>query len=96
MDILFHVATADAARVLMPLARACARARRRYACFFTNDGVLGLQRGELLVALGDAARLVACEESWQRYCEGVACPVELGSQTVSSALMGEGARVVSL
>jgi hypothetical protein len=39
---------------------------------------------------------VVCEESWHRFCPGSACPVELGSQTVNSALVGEAQRVVSL
>jgi hypothetical protein len=96
MEVLFHVATPDGARILIPLARACSRARRRYACFFTHDGVLGLRHRELLLAAADAVRLVACEESWRKFCADIACPVELGSQTVNSALIGDAARVVSL
>lgn len=95
-DILFHVSTARGGAILLPLARACTRATRSYACFFTNDGVLGLQNPELCGVLGGAARAVACEESWNRHRPGLACPVELGSQTVNSALMGEAVRVVSL
>ncbi len=94
IDILFHVSTARGGAMLLPLARACARSR--YACFFTHDGVLGLREPELCAALEGAQRAVACEESWNRHCPGIACPVELGSQTVNSALMGEAVRVVSL
>ena len=46
--------------------------------------------------VGGAARAVVCEESWHRFCPDSPCPVELGSQTVNSALMGEAQRVVSL
>lgn len=96
MDILFHVTTPDGARLLAPLARACARAGRAFGCFFTNDGVTGLRDAALREALAGAARAVACEESWHRFCAEAPCPVELGSQTINSALMGESARVVSL
>ena len=48
-----------------------------------------------LRTLGDA-RAVVCEESWHRFCGKASCPVELGSQTVNSALMGEAKKVVSL
>ena len=96
MEILFHVSTPEGARVLLPLAGACMRARRSFACFFTHDGVLGLKHEALLYALAAAARVVACEHSWHRFCEGSACPVELGSQTANSALIGEAGRVVSL
>ena len=43
-----------------------------------------------------ARRLVVCEESWHRFCVDTACPVEFGSQTANSALIGDAARVVSL
>jgi hypothetical protein len=39
---------------------------------------------------------VVCEESWHRFCPQLACPVEAGSQTTNSALMGEARKVVSL
>jgi hypothetical protein len=96
MDLLFHVATPQAARILASLARACSRAGRRFACFFTHDGVLLLNDRDVRAALAGAARLVVCEESWHRFCAGRDCPAELGSQTVNSALIGEANRVVSL
>ncbi len=95
MDILFHVSTADGGRFLLPLAQACLRAGRSFACFFTHEGVLGLHEEALRGILSQAQRAVACEESWHRYSKA-ACPIEPGSQTVNSALMGEAARVVSL
>lgn len=96
MDILFHVGTADGGQLLAPLARAAARAHCRFGAFFTHEGVLGLDDAELRAALGAAERAVVCEESWHRYCPGRPCPVEAGSQTVNSALMGAATRVVSL
>lgn len=95
MDILFHVATEGGTQVLLPLARACRRRGHAFAAFFTHEGVRGLLDAELQAALA-GARAVVCEESWHRFCGKAACPVELGSQTANSALMGEAGRVVSL
>lgn len=95
MEILFHVSTEAGARFLLPLAHACRRGRHAFGAFFTHGGVVGLRSAELQAALRDA-RAVACEESWHRFCGDSPCPVELGSQTANSALMGEARRVVSL
>lgn len=94
MDILFHVATEAGARFLPPLARACRRRGNSFAAFFTHAGVRGLDAA-LLAAL-ENARAVACEESWHRFRGEASCPIELGSQTTNSALMGEARKVVSL
>ncbi|MBE7421348.1 MAG: hypothetical protein HS110_02670 [Zoogloeaceae bacterium] len=98
MDILFHVTTEAGAQLLAPLARACRRGNHAFAAFFTHEGVRALRDAEVQAALDGAraARVVVCEESWHRFCADAACPVELGSQTVNSALMGEAKRVVSL
>lgn len=96
MKILFHVATEAGAQLLLPLALACRRGGHAFGVFVTHDGVRGLLDERLQSALGGAARAVVCEESWHRFCPGSPCPVELGSQTVNSALMGEAQRVVSL
>lgn len=95
MDILFHVATEAGAQYLPPLARACRRRGRAFGAFFTHEGVRGLLDAQLQAALADA-RAVVCEESWHRFCADRPCPVELGSQTVNSALMGEAKKVISL
>ncbi len=95
MDILFHVGTEAGARFLLPLALACRRGKHAFGAFFTHEGVRGLLDAEVQAALQDA-RAVVCEESWHRFCGEATCPVELGSQTVNSALMGEAKRVVSL
>ncbi len=98
MDILFHVATEAGAQVLLPLALACRRGGHAFGAFFTHEGARGLLDAGLQAALRDsrAARVVVCEESWHRFCGDAACPVELGSQTTNSALMGEAKKVVSL
>lgn len=95
MDILFHVSTVGGARLLAPLARACRRRGASFAAFFTHEGVRGLLEADVQAALA-GSRAVVCEESWRRFCAGTACPAELGSQTVNSALMGEARKVVSL
>lgn len=96
MNILFHVSTADGGSLLQPLAQAATRLGASFGAFFTHEGVVGLKDEQLLAALANARRAVVCEESWHRYCSGHACPVELGSQTINSALMGEAATVVAL
>lgn len=96
MDILFHVGTRDGTRFLLPLALACHRGGHAFGAFFTHEGVYGLKDEHLHAALRNAARAVVCKESWQKFCSGLICPVELGSQTANSALMGEAAHVVSL
>lgn len=96
MDILFHVTAPESARLLLPLATAAQRCSARFACFFTHEGVLGLRDAALVAALRAAERAVVCEESWHRFCPGLPCPVEEGSQTTNSALVGEAGKVVSL
>lgn len=96
MDILFHVSTADGGSFLLSLAQACRRAGCRFGAFFTHEGVLGLKDAALQAALEYASQAVVCEESWHRFCGELPCPVEQGSQTVNSAMMGEARRVVSL
>lgn len=96
MDILFHVSTAEGGRRLIPLLLAAGRANCRFGAFFTHEGVLGLRDSSLTAALTPVERAVVCEESWHRFFPGLPCPVEAGSQTSNSALMGEARKVVSL
>lgn len=95
MKILFHVATEAGAHLLLPLARACRRGGHAFGVFFTHDGVLGLRSAELQAVLR-GARAVVCQESWRRFYGEAACPVELGSQTTNSELIGKAGKVVSL
>jgi hypothetical protein len=43
-----------------------------------------------------AERVVVCEHSWARFMGDTPCPVELGSQTQNSIMVGEADRIVSL
>lgn len=95
MNILFHVTTAAGGALLKPLALAVRRANASFAAFFTHEGVMSLEDADLVAALA-GSRAVVCEESWQRFRAGLNCPVESGSQTINSALMGEAEKVVSL
>lgn len=95
MNILFHVSTAGGGQLLQPLLLAAQRAGTRCAAFFTHEGVRTLTDAGLVGALA-GSRAVVCEESWHRFCPGLDCPVESGSQTTNSAMMGEAERVVSL
>lgn len=95
-QLLFLVTTPEAARILVPLARACRRQGVSWSCFLTHDGVRVLDREEVGAIMRDANRAVACEYSWERFMGARACPVELGSQTDNSIMVGEAAKVVSL
>jgi len=96
MNILFHVTTGGGGALLAALAPAARRKGASFAAFFTHEGVLGLKDAPLLAALAGAERVVVCEESWHRFCPGLECPVENGSQTTNSALMAEADKVVAL
>ncbi len=94
--VLIHVSTPASGAIAVALAGACRRAGIAWSCFFTNDGVKVLADEAVAAALGAAARAVACEKSWEEFMGGAACPVELGSQTINSALMGEADKVIGL
>jgi len=96
MKILFEVTSGDAACVLVPLARACDRNAVTWSCFFTGDGVKTLARDDVIATIAEATRAAACEVSWERYMGDQPCPVEIGSQTNNSALVGDADKIVSL
>lgn len=93
---MFLVTHRDAAAILAPLMRACARRGAAYACFFSGDGVAVLDDERVRQMLPIARKAIACEVSWERYRHGADCPVHLGSQTNNSALMAEAGHVISL
>ena len=94
--ILFEVSTPRAVALLCSLAEACNRKKVAWACFFTNDGVQCLDEPAVETIVATAAAAVACEFSWEHYMGGRDCPVESGSQTHNSRLLGDVERVISL
>ncbi len=96
MNILFEVTSGDAARVLVPMARACDRNAVAWSCFFSGDGVKNLARDDVLATVTGATKAVACDVSWERYMGDASCPVEIGSQTNNSAMVGDFDKIVSL
>jgi hypothetical protein len=96
MKILFEISSGNAASVLVPLARACDRNAVTWSCFFTGDGVKTLARDDVLTTVAGAAKAAACEVSWERYMGDQPCPVEIGSQTNNSAMVGDADNIVSL
>ncbi|TCS60601.1 hypothetical protein [Varunaivibrio sulfuroxidans] len=101
LDVLLHITTAKSAAVAAPLGRALSAAGIRWACFLTNDGVMGADDAAFADALEGAQRVAVCEHSWDIHMKDPhakvrSCPFERASQTVNSALMGEAGRVVAL
>ncbi len=96
MDLLIIISNPASTAIAAPLAKACGNAGIEWAAFFTNDGVRTLDNGALTEALGSASKAIACQESWQEHMGNADCPVELGSQTNNSTLVGQAHRVLSL
>jgi len=96
MDLLLLVTHPQAGVITESLARACNRAGIEWAVFFTNDAVELLADPGLFSAVSQGGRVIACQDSWNRYMPGRDCPVDLGSQTNNSELVAQARRVVSL
>lgn len=96
IKILFEVASDKAADVLVPLAKACNRNSIPWACFFTGNGVKILSSEGVTEIITGAVKAVACEASWELYMGDDTCPIEIGSQTNNSTLVGEADKVVSI
>ncbi len=96
MNLLFVVSTPEAGRVLLPMAAACRRKGLEWGFFFTNDGVQVLADSKVVDAARCAQHSIVCEHSWDRFMGDTECPVELGSQTQNSMMVGEADHIVSL
>jgi hypothetical protein len=96
MKILFEISSGNAASVLVPLARACDRNAVTWSCFFTGDGVKTLARDDVIATIAGATKAAACEVSWESYMGDQPCPVEIGSQTNNSAMVGDADKIISL
>jgi len=96
MKILFVVSNPKTFDTLLGLSKACSRAKQKYQCFFTGDGVKLLREKKIISALETAERNVACEHSWDKHYASEPIPIEKGSQTDHSAMITMVDRVVSL
>lgn len=96
MRILFVVSHPKSTQALIGLTDACARRQQSFLCFFTGEGVEILNDAKVLAAIGSAEKAVVCEFSWGKYFPDQSAPIEEGSQTDHSAMIGTVDRVVSL
>ena len=96
MELLLLVSNPKSQSVLQPLMAACTRAGIDWGLFFTNDGVGMLGDETVQRAAADANRAVVCQESWNKYMQGIHCPVEAGSQTTNSEMAAAARRIVGL
>ncbi|MFK5913707.1 MAG: hypothetical protein QM484_04960 [Woeseiaceae bacterium] len=96
MVFLFIVSTPEAERVLLPMVAACQRKGLISSFFFTNDGVKILNNSKVLDVVRSAQNAVVCEHSWERFMGDKKSPIELGSQTQNSMMVGESSHIISL
>ncbi|MFT5504419.1 MAG: hypothetical protein ACI845_003561 [Gammaproteobacteria bacterium] len=96
MSLLLVVSHSKSAPAFKGLAGACCRNQIEFSCFFTGEGVTVLGDREIEVLVEKAQRAVVCEHSWEIYTVGESSPVETGSQTDHSAMIGSARQVVSL
>jgi len=96
VKLLIVISAPTPAVVLVGIAGACQRKDLSYSCFVTGAGVQSLREPDVVNALKGAARSVVCEYSWSRYFPDLTAPIEEGSQTDHSAMIGEANRVISL
>ena len=96
MNLLFVVAHGESGACLRGLADACRRNAVPYFVFFTGDGVRALSAPDTVERARRASEAVVCEHSWSQVMQDRSCPLELGSQTDHSRMLGCADRVVSL
>lgn len=95
MEILFIVTHANSGAMLKGLTSACRRQGVVYAIFFTGQGIRVLEQTDEDFSVG-AEEALACEHSWHSNFGDLPCPLETGSQTANSRLLGSANKVVSL
>jgi len=96
MDLLIIVSTAQSRAIAEALAMAARRAGINWGVFVTNDGVRTLSDPGFAETLKGASKAIACQDSWRQHMGDSHCPIEAGSQTSNSALVGIAAHIVSL
>tara|TARA_B100001142_G_C14222063_1_gene611937 strand:+ start:381 stop:674 length:294 start_codon:yes stop_codon:yes gene_type:complete len=97
MDVMIHVTSRDSEKIALPLMRALTRANTDWGCFLTNDGVELLENKMFVDALSVSSQALVCEYSWEKAGKNIKnCPIEKGSQSFNSSMMGQALRLVSL
>ena len=96
MDLLLIVSTPQSGPIATELGKAALRAGLNWGVFLTNDGVRNFSDHVFADTIAKANRAIACHESWAQHMGDTPCPVETGSQTNNSTLVGEAAHIVSL
>ena len=95
-DLMFHVTTPASLNILVGLCSAAQRNGCRWVMFLTNDAVALASEPRLQPVIKSAMRIVVCESSWERFAPEQVCPVEMGSQTSNSEMIGFARHVISL
>jgi hypothetical protein len=97
MDVMLHITTRDSGNIAIPLMLALTRANTDWGCFLTNDGVELLENKMFVAAIAKSTQAMVCEFSWEKAGKDKnRCPIEKGSQTINSSMMGKALRIVSL
>jgi len=96
-ELLITVSSAGSAPIVSGLARACKRAGCGFVVFVNHEAVAMLRDADVVQDLAFAESAVVCHDSWRRFIgDDVECPMETGSQTNHSLMIGQCDRVISL
>lgn len=96
VDLLFHVSSPKANNILRGLTEATNRSGCRWSIFLTDQAVKLVLEPWFAAATTNSERVVVCAASWEQFTDSPSCPVESGSQTTNSEMVGNATRVVSL
>lgn len=96
VNLLIVISRSTSISALIGFCGACERRNQPYNCFVTGDGVRVLRNPEVSSMLRASKHAVVCEYSWSRLFPHEAPPIEEGSQTDHSAMIGEADKVLSL
>jgi hypothetical protein len=96
MSLLLVVSHPKSGPAFKGLAGACSRNQIEFSCFFTGEGVKILIEDEIKTIVEKAQRAVVCEHSWGVFSPAELSPIETGSQTDHSSMIGSVSQVVSL
>jgi hypothetical protein len=96
VNLLIIISRSTSVSALIGFCGACLRRNQPYSCFVTGDGVHVLRNPNVARMLKESRHAVVCEYSWSRLFPHEAPPIEEGSQTDHSAMIGEADQVLSL